>query len=122
MKTGFGLQVEDGKFINIKECQWGFKGLSGSSLLPNLHNMRWNFVWELWSSTGLTWDRGKVIELYGFDIGNKICEISIIKEGLVDRMIWFHTPQGVYSMKFGYTWLVLQKAGFGLHRNFWCLI
>lgn len=70
----------------------------------------------------MAWDRDKVVSLYGEDMGNKICEIPIIREGWADRVNWYHAPDEVYSTKSGYSWLTLKKVGFGPHRNFWRLI
>lgn len=65
------------------------------------------------------WDKDKVVELYGRDMGDRIYKIPIIKEGMMDRLIWFHDPQGLYSSKSSYSWLVLKKIGCGLHKIFW---
>lgn len=58
-------------------------------------------------------------DLYGEYLGNKICELPILRDGPEDRMIWFHATNGVFSTKSGYSWLILKKVCFSPHRIFW---
>lgn len=122
LRAGFGWQVGDGHTINIKKHQWGFEGLNGSSFITNPNKVRWQSVRDLWLSNELFWDKDRVINLYGPVMGNRICELPIVKEGLADRIVWFHDHQGVYSTKSGYSWLSLHKIGYNPHRNFWRIL
>lgn len=45
-----------------------------------------------------------------------------MKEGPADRIIWFHSPNEVYSTKSRYSWLILKRVGYGPQSLFWRLI
>lgn len=62
--------------------------LNGSSFITNPDEVRWQSVCDLWLSNRLFWDKDKVINLYGPDVGNIICKLPIVKEGLVDKIVW----------------------------------
>lgn len=56
--------------------------------------------------------------MYRQELCTKICDLSFINNGLVDKVVWFHAPNRVYTAKSGYSWLMLKKIGFGPHRVF----
>lgn len=68
------------------------------------------------------WDRVCVERLYGQELGARICDIPLVHNGPSDRIVWFHSPNGVYTIKSGYFWLILKNIGYGPHRFFWRLI
>lgn len=59
-----------------------------------------------------------MVFLYGEEMGSKICGIPILKDDPADRTIWFHASNGVYSTKSGYSWHIIKKIEYGLHRLF----
>lgn len=84
--------------------------------------MCWNVAREQCNVTHHSWNKQRVKELYGVDLGNRICNLLIVREDMDDRIIWFHSPSGAYSTKSGYSWLILRKVGYRPHRLFWRLV
>lgn len=76
-------------------------------------------VCGLWKHDMAAWDRDCVYNIFGEDLGNRICNIPLINEGPEDRIIWFHLNNGIYTTKAGYSWIILKKIGYGSHRFFW---
>lgn len=79
-------------------------------------------VRDLWLHNSYQWDKAKVGEIYGDEIGRMICELLLLQHGPPDMIIWFHDSRGIYTIKSGYSCLVLKKVGFVPHRIFWRLI
>ncbi|MBA0756573.1 hypothetical protein Gogos_022225 [Gossypium gossypioides] len=59
----------------------------------------------------MNWNRDKVIELYGNLLGDQICNLPIMHNGVTDRRVWCHNPYGFYTSKSAYSWLSLKKIG-----------
>ncbi|MBA0815716.1 hypothetical protein Gohar_000470, partial [Gossypium harknessii] len=57
--------------------------------------------------------------LYGDRLSDHICTLPIVQNGPPDQIVWFHNKVKSYSSKSGYSWLILKKMGYGLHRLFW---
>lgn len=62
------------------------------------------------------WDKDRVVDYYGDEIGERNCELAIPRDGPKDRVVWFHTPNGMYSTKSAYSWLILKWIGYGPNR------
>lgn len=77
---------------------------------------------DLWDQNATSWDRERVVGFYGEELGNRICVLPNLREGQTDRVIWYHTPNGIYTTKSGYSWLILKKVRYEPHRIFWRLI
>lgn len=78
-----------------------------------------SFVHELWFPGTRSWNRERVQDLYGDVLSDKICEIPLPGIDLNDRIIWFHSTNGCYTTKSGYSWLLLRRIGLGFHKFFW---
>lgn len=98
---------------------WGFEGLNGSSLVHPTPDGQRMVVRDLWLQDEARWDRDKVVEYYGEELGGRICELPIISDGPKDRMVWFHASNGLYSTKSTYSWHILRRIGYGPHRFYW---
>ncbi|KAA3483583.1 Ribonuclease H-like superfamily protein [Gossypium australe] len=118
-KDGFGWQVGSGIRINIWIDNWGLEGLNGGVLNSNMLNPNECSVKDLWLGDCRSWNIGKVHELYGQDLGDKICNLLIGGEGQCDRTVWFHNPHVCFTSKSAYSWLLLKEMGLGPHRFFW---
>ncbi|KAA3465873.1 reverse transcriptase [Gossypium australe] len=119
LKDGFGWQVGYGDRINIRTDNWGLEGLNGEAIKSNLLNHNEYSVRELWHVENRSWNTCRVRELYGQDLGEKICNLPIGDENHNDRMVWFHNSLREYTLKSAYSWLLLKQIGFGPHRFFW---
>lgn len=119
---GFGWQVGNGKSIELRKHNWGFEGLGGNYFVEDATFDHLHVVRDLWNGSTSGWNRVCVERLYGLELGGKICNIPLISNGPNGRIVWFHSPNGVYTTKSGYSWLILRKMGYGPHRIFWGLI
>ncbi|KAH1083350.1 hypothetical protein J1N35_023111 [Gossypium stocksii] len=119
LKSGFGWQVGCGDRINIHTDNWGLEGLNGAAIKPYMLITNENSVRDLWHRESRRWNTCRVWELYGQDLGEKICSLPIGDENHYDRMVWFHNSLGIYNSKSAYSWLLLKQVGFGPHRFFW---
>lgn len=63
-------------------------------------------------------NRDKVIELYGNLLGDLICNLPIMPNGVTDGRVWCHNPHGFYTSKSAYSWLSLKRIGFVLTEHF----
>ncbi|MBA0643630.1 hypothetical protein Goklo_027901 [Gossypium klotzschianum] len=88
LKDEFGWQVGSGDCINIRIDNWR------------------------------CWNIGRVHELYGQGLGDKICNLPIGGKGHCNKTVWFHNPHGFFNLKSAYSWLLLKEIGFGPHRFF----
>lgn len=122
LSDGFRCQVGNGREIRIKEDNWGFEGLGVHSIIRNHEEVQWNVVRDLWHLNEALWDRSKVLDTYGEVMGDRICDLPLLNEGQDDKRIWYHSHNGIYSTKTGYSWLILKKIGYGPHRCFWRII
>lgn len=122
LKNGFGWQVGNGRSISICNKRWGFEELDGSFILLSAQVDDPCVVRDLWLQSSYQWDKAKVGEIYGDEMGRLISELPLHQHCPPDRIIWFHDPRGIYTTKSGYSWLVLKKVGCGPHRIFWRLI
>lgn len=52
-------------------------------------------------------------------MGNKIYDIPLTSDEPENKIVWYHAINEVYTTKNGYSWLILRKLGYGLHRFFW---
>lgn len=59
-------------------------------------------VRDLWKHDMVARDRDRVNNIFGEDLGNKICNIPLIRDGPEDRIIWFYSHNGIYTTKVGY--------------------
>ncbi|MBA0636111.1 hypothetical protein Godav_025449 [Gossypium davidsonii] len=119
LQNGLSWLVGDGTSIKICNDNWGFEGLNGDSLCPTLLSNNERLVSELWNHNFTGWNKERIKELFGSTIGDQVCNLPIIANGLKDSMVWFHNLHGFYTSKLAYSWLLLQKLGFGPHRFYW---
>lgn len=47
------------------------------------------------------------------------CDIPLPSIDMSDRIIWFHSINGCYFAKSGYSWLLLRRIGLGPYRLLW---
>lgn len=117
--SGLGWHIGNGRNAKISQDKWGFEGLDGDSLRVRDGTEGDLFVHDLWLPDSCAWDENKVRNLYGANIGDHIIDISLIRDGPSDKMVWYHDVTGYYSSKSGYSWLTLRSIGYGPHRVFW---
>lgn len=55
------------------------------------------------SGTKMKWDRAKVVDIYGVNMGDKICDLPLLREGLDDIKVWYHSPNLIYTIKSRYS-------------------
>ncbi|KAA3489414.1 reverse transcriptase [Gossypium australe] len=122
LSEGFGWNVGNGRNIDIWNDNWGFEGLSGSSILLDRNLVQEKTVSDLRNENKDGWKDNRVLEIYGENMGDRICKIPIIHDSYEDQCTWFHNPNGVFSSKSTYSWLILKQVGFGPHRIFWRII
>ncbi|KAG8483709.1 hypothetical protein CXB51_022474 [Gossypium anomalum] len=96
LKDGFIWKIGNGSLIDIWWDQWGIEGLNGNS--------------------------DRIIELYGTELGEHICNLPIPPYNFEDSRTWLHNPHGSYTSKSAYSWLSLKKIGYGPHRLYWRII
>lgn len=72
LKDGFICQVGDGNTIDIRWNHWGVEGLKGKSVCQSLLTNDEKKVKDLWDHNHRRWNRGRVIELYGNNLGDCI--------------------------------------------------
>ncbi|MBA0609054.1 hypothetical protein Godav_021184, partial [Gossypium davidsonii] len=108
--------------IDIQWGHWGIEGLNGNSICWPLLTNDERKVNNLWDQDQKRWKRDRVIELYGKEIGDCICNLPIPPNGFKDRRTWLQNLHGVYTMKLAYSWLSLKRIGFGPHKLFWRII
>ncbi|KAH1047807.1 hypothetical protein J1N35_038591 [Gossypium stocksii] len=72
---------------------------------------------DLWHAESRSWNTHRVWELYGQDLGEKICILPIGDENYNNRMAWFHNSSREYTSKSAYSWLLLKHIGFGPHSQ-----
>ncbi|MBA0786095.1 hypothetical protein Gotri_000163 [Gossypium trilobum] len=109
----------NGDSINIRTDNLGLEGLNGVAVNSNLLNPNESSVKDLWLDDSRRWNNVRVRELYGQDLGDKICNSPIGEECQCDRVVWFHNPLGSFTSKSTYSWLLLKQMGFGPHRFLW---
>ncbi|KAH1130746.1 hypothetical protein J1N35_002124 [Gossypium stocksii] len=119
LKNGSGWQIGNGENINIWADNWGFEGLNGSTMIPNMLSPSDENVRNLWMENVRRWNVDKVHRLYGKEWGDRICSIPIGDESQKDRMVWLHNPHGFFTSKSAYSWLLLKDMGYGPHRLYW---
>ncbi|XP_017604153.1 uncharacterized mitochondrial protein AtMg00310-like [Gossypium arboreum] len=119
LKDGFLWQVGDGNRIDIRKDHWGVDGIRGDSVCRSYFNHNERLVKDLWVSNNKRWNRERVIEIYGENLGECICKLPISHNGIKDTRVWMQNPHGIYLAKSAYSWLLLKKIGFGPHRIFW---
>lgn len=94
----------------------GDEGLSNTSFINSRVDEIPSRVCDLWAPGTVMWDKHRIESLYGEEVGDRICNLPLLRDGLQDRIIWFHASNGCYSTKDGYSWLILHKVGLGPHR------
>ncbi|KAA3468127.1 reverse transcriptase [Gossypium australe] len=106
LQEGFGWSVANGKSIDIWMDQWGFEGLSGSSICMDRRLGKEKYVSDLLTNNGGGWKDERILELYGESLKDQICKIPVSHNDHADQRIWYHNP----------------GVGFGPYRTFWKLI
>ncbi|MFQ6658991.1 hypothetical protein Gotur_028046 [Gossypium turneri] len=99
LKAGFGWQIGDCKKARIGLDRWGFEGLDGNSLKDPSSGSRERVVCELWESNNRAWDRDLVQELYSDFLGDQICALPLIQDGLSDRTIGSGEEMTIHALK-----------------------
>ncbi|KAK5775425.1 hypothetical protein PVK06_043317 [Gossypium arboreum] len=84
---GFGWNVGDGKSINIWTDNCGFEGLSGSSIHTERRMTHKNKVCKLFNESKDGWNENRVLELYGENMKDQICEFPILHNSHEDQRI-----------------------------------
>lgn len=87
---GFGWTVGNGKSIKMWHDNWGFEGLLGNSISLYKLLVKEEKVCDLLKERKDGWDKKRVLEVYGENIGDQICNIPILHNGPEDQRIWFH--------------------------------
>ncbi|MBA0868348.1 hypothetical protein Goshw_012189, partial [Gossypium schwendimanii] len=80
-----------------------------------------NRVSDLLNNKKDGWNERRMMKIYGEHLGDQICKILILHNGLDDYRIWFHNTLGLYSTKSAYSCLTLKHVGFGPHQFLWRL-
>ncbi|KAH1113938.1 hypothetical protein J1N35_007316 [Gossypium stocksii] len=75
-------------------------------------------VCDLWMPNHEGWNVGRVFDLFGDYLVSHIYDISVLQNGPSDRIFWFHNTHGSYTTKSSYSWMLLNKVGYGPHCFF----
>ncbi|KAG8501277.1 hypothetical protein CXB51_003369 [Gossypium anomalum] len=122
LHEGFGWDVKNDRSINIWTDNWGVEGLSGSSIRIERRRVHKNKVCELFNERKDGWNKNSVLTLYGESMRDQICKLPILYNSHDDQRIWFYNPNGFFSTKSAYSWLILKQVRYGPHRIFWRII
>ncbi|XP_017609264.1 uncharacterized protein LOC108455176 [Gossypium arboreum] len=115
---GFDWNIGNKRNINIWTDNWGFEGLPSSSIRIKRRMAPENKVCELLNESKDGWNENRILELYGESLRDQICKLTILHNGHDDQRMWFHNPNGFFSSKSAYSWLILKQVGYGPHRFF----
>ncbi|KAA3483881.1 reverse transcriptase [Gossypium australe] len=122
LREGFGWNVSNGRSVDIWRDNWGFEGLSGSSIRMDRRLVPEVYVSELFNADRDGWNEVRVSEIYDEYFKDQIYKLPISHAGHADQRVWFHNPCGFFSTKSAYSWLILRQIGFDPHRIFWKMI
>lgn len=122
LENDFVWLVGDDNNVDICNDNQGFEGLKGGSLCHSLLTNNERKVRDLWNQNHMERNKNTVNELYGSSLGDQICNLPILNDGINDRRVWLHNLHGFYTLKFAYSWLLLKQIGFGPHRFYWRII
>ncbi|KAL0014108.1 hypothetical protein SO802_001177 [Lithocarpus litseifolius] len=78
-----------------------------SPVIDGLHEATVNFLIK---PTSRSWDRDTVAGFFAPLEADLILKIPLSATNVEDKLIWPHVPNGVYSVKSGYRFLVREKA------------
>ncbi|KAH1037891.1 hypothetical protein J1N35_039634 [Gossypium stocksii] len=119
LENDFVWLVGDDNSVDVHNDNSGFEGLNGDSLCHSLLTDNERKVRDLWNQNHTEWNKNRINELYGSLLGDRICNLPILNDGINDRRVWLQNPHGFYISKFSYSWLLLKQIGFGPHRFYW---
>ncbi|CAN6541779.1 unnamed protein product [Malus baccata var. baccata] len=100
LEKGLIWRVGDGETIKIREDPW-YPMPSTFCIRPAV-NLDALYVRDLINQDSKSWNADLVSACFSSEEANTILSIPISKTGSCDRMGWFHTANGVYSVKLGY--------------------
>ncbi|KAA3480405.1 reverse transcriptase [Gossypium australe] len=119
LKDGFMWQVGDGNTIDIRRDHWGVEGNIGESVCRSLFTNNERKVKDLWDHVNKRWKMERIVEIYGEDMGDCICNLPIFHNGIKDTRTWLQNSHVVYTSKSAYSWMILKRVDFGPHRLYW---
>ncbi|MBA0585919.1 hypothetical protein Gorai_016680 [Gossypium raimondii] len=73
---------------------------------------------DLWNINNVGWNKNRVNDIYGKNMGEQICKTPIIANGPNDRRVWFHNPHGFYTSKVGHDILPAYEKISTIRREF----
>ncbi|CAN6542159.1 unnamed protein product [Malus baccata var. baccata] len=100
LDKGLIWRVGDGKSIKIREDPW-YPMPSTFCIRPAV-NLDALYVRDLINQDSMSWNEDLISACFSSEEANTILSIPISKSGACDRLGWFHTANGVYSVKSGY--------------------
>lgn len=108
LHEGFRWNAGNGRKIDFWQENWGVEGLSGTSICLNRREVHETRVSKLVDGSNGGWREERVREIFGEYMGDQICKIPTLHNGLDDHRIWFHNQLGSYSTKSAYSWMTLK--------------
>ncbi|XP_016743147.1 uncharacterized protein [Gossypium hirsutum] len=73
---------------------WGFEGLLGKSICLEKKLVKEEKLGDLFNSSKDGWNKKRVRDICGKNMGDQICNIPIIHNDPEDRCTWLHYPHG----------------------------
>lgn len=100
LDKGLFWRVREGTGVKIREDPW-FPKPTTFRVQPK-KNLTARYVCDLIDPVSRTWDIGPIIEGFSFEEATLIQCIPVSRTGCSDSLAWFHTANGIYSIKSGY--------------------
>ncbi|XP_017635679.1 uncharacterized protein LOC108477676 [Gossypium arboreum] len=78
LKNGFGWQIGNGNYINIRVDNWGMEDLNGGNLDSNMINPKFNNVTDLWVENERKWDIDKVyLMVFAWRVDHELLPMNV---------------------------------------------
>ncbi|KAH1063824.1 hypothetical protein J1N35_028811 [Gossypium stocksii] len=89
---GFGWMVGNEKSIKLWHDNWGFEGLSSNSICLDIMMVKKENVCDFFNKSNDGYDKKRVLDIYGENLRDQICNIPILHNSPEDRHTWFYNP------------------------------
>lgn len=102
LRKGVRWKVGNGANILVWGSPWINRGddfFAQTPVVPGFEDLR---VHDLFLPNTRRWDRNRITDIFVENEAKAILRTPISPEGIVDRLIWHYTKDGMYSVKSGY--------------------
>ncbi|KAK5785385.1 hypothetical protein PVK06_039967 [Gossypium arboreum] len=88
LKDRFIWPVGKGNKIDLRRDHWGVEGITGELVCRSPFKNNERKLKDLWDHGNRQWKRERVIEIYGDNLGDCICNFPIPHNGIKDTRTW----------------------------------